>query len=776
MSSKQEQLILPFRAPQPSTRVLANQHADLAAELLPIDDNLETIELKHHTWNVRDWAQREVKQYGPVFQQVTVFPRGNHCESVSIYLQHGYTTGNLPQDWYACVQFAIVVWNPDQPSKYLARAAPHRFNGEESDWGFTKFCDRTHFRPGAKDGPHSPLISNGAVNITAHVRVLRDPTGLLWNNPSNYDVREATGMIGMVNLGATDYLNCVVQIFYHLAAFRKAIYQTPTPICAPADKVWALQHVFYELQTSGEALNNTKLPTSFGWDSKLLFVGQDAQEFLTMLLDSVEERLKLTPKRDTVPDLFLGRERSSISSNKIDYTKSSIQEFKHIRLNVRNNKTLNNSFLEYLNTKQILGYETGETHGKQDVNVRISFDHLPPVLFLYLNRTEYNLRQDKLKKIQDYHEYPEELDMTPYLSDGVDKKEPWLYSLFAVVIHAGTVHGGTYSTYIRPTVNGQFYLFDDHIVTKATLNEALNKPSRNYRSLEPANPHAKGLKTPTILVYVRQRDAEVLLAPLKDNDVPLLIHRAAQDERIPAHFAGEIRGGDDFIEINIVFYDNFLSHEGFDLLPPNFSGTPTRTYSKLSKRSHFADFIKKVASDHNLKIGDFRAWPMQRRQNKTTRPYLPIVKNPLLADQLFGRRRRFQLWIEKGNHIGGNWDDPAAILVFLKRYKALDQKLELFGHVYVQSHAKLKSLCSIIEAKLKRQVLQLRFYEEIKPGMIIDMGLEKSFEELEIQNGDIICFQESQHPSATPYVRYKTAPEYYEHLAEKLNDEPWIPK
>ena len=61
-------------------------------------------------------------------------------------------------------------------------AANHRFNAEESDWGFTRFAElRKLFAP-QWEHKGRPMVENDAVNVTAYVRTYKDPTGVLWHN------------------------------------------------------------------------------------------------------------------------------------------------------------------------------------------------------------------------------------------------------------------------------------------------------------------------------------------------------------------------------------------------------------------------------------------------------------------------------------------------------------------------------------------------------------------------------------------------------------------
>lgn len=81
------------------------------------------------------------------------------------------------------IQSAVRLPPESTTSKLLIRYldANHRFIAEECDWGFTRFSElRKLFN--VQEGHLRPTIEDESADITVYVRVLEDPTGVLWHN------------------------------------------------------------------------------------------------------------------------------------------------------------------------------------------------------------------------------------------------------------------------------------------------------------------------------------------------------------------------------------------------------------------------------------------------------------------------------------------------------------------------------------------------------------------------------------------------------------------
>ena len=82
----------------------------------------------------------------------------------------------------------VVYLNPRPESDHCVLPdAHHRFVPEECDWGFTRFHDLRKLY-NAQDHQKRPIIEDDAAEVTVFVRVLKDPTGVLWHNFQKYTV------------------------------------------------------------------------------------------------------------------------------------------------------------------------------------------------------------------------------------------------------------------------------------------------------------------------------------------------------------------------------------------------------------------------------------------------------------------------------------------------------------------------------------------------------------------------------------------------------------
>ncbi|KAL2863310.1 ubiquitin-specific protease UBP15 [Aspergillus lucknowensis] len=786
---------------EPEAEPPADDYPAMMARLLPKDPDLETIEETWHTWHIQDWRKLKRREHGPVFNcgefpwRVLFFPYGNHVEHASFYLEHAWEN-EPPENWYACVQFALVLWNVNDPSIYITHVATHRFNADEGDWGFTRFCELRRLFNMPWEGRGVPLVQNDEANVTAYVRVVKDPTGVLWHTFQNYDSKKETGMVGMKNQGATCYLNSLLQSLYFTNAFRKAVYQIPTESEASKDNhAWTLQRLFNNIQTSDTAVSTIELTASFGWDlAQHSLYQQDIQEASRILMDKLEEKMKGTPAEGTLTELFVGKTKTYISCINVDYESSRVEDFWDIQLSVRGNKNLDDCFKDYIRAETLEGenkYDAGAPYGLQDAKKGMIFESFPPVLHLHLMRFMYDLHRDATMKINDRVEFPMEFDASPYLSKDADMSESWVYQLYGVLVHSGGLDAGHYFAFLRPTKDGFWYRFDDERVSRATDKEIFEDGWGGEYELPNGavgvrQPYTRGLSTKRttnayMLVYLRKSKLDDILIPITKEDAPPHIEKRLAEER--AEYARKKKEKEEahlYLNVGVLSEDTFRHHNGFDLTSFDQSTDEAalpKPY-RILRTTKVSDFAEMVAEERDINPRQLRFWVMVNRQNKTMRPD-QVIKDPeMTVEEAYSRYgtkgNPFRVWLEIGQPSSDgtvSWPDSTqSVLVFLKHFDVQKQTLTGVRAVYVRKNSKVAELApTILETMAWPAGTEFVLYEEIKHNMIELMKPKQTFQQSEIQDGDIITFQKSLKESDIPAsALYTDAKFYYDYLLNRI--------
>ncbi|KAK4622245.1 Ubiquitin carboxyl-terminal hydrolase 21 [Fulvia fulva] len=809
----------------------ADDHEAMMARFMPASPDYETEAETIHTWDITNWRTLPKRTHGPVFHcgnhpwRILFFPAGNSAsESVSFYLEQGFGDEKPPEDWYACAQFMLVLHNPKDPSIYLHHVANHRFTAEEGDWGFTRFADKNRIFAAKFDDKDRPLIEDDGARMTAYVRVLKDPTGVLWHNFVNYDSKKETGMVGLRNQGATCYLNSLLQSLYLTGAFRKAVYQIPTE--TPEDKeasqsAYALQRLFYRLQADATAVGTQELTHSFGWESRQIFEQQDVQELSRILMEKLETRMKGTEAENALNNMFVGKMKTYLKCVNVDYESSRIEEFWDLQLNVSGCKSLDDSFKDYIQKELLEGDNkyAAEGYGLQDAEKGVIFESFPNVLHLQLKRFEYDFQRDAMMKVNDRYEFPEVFDATPYLDETADKSEPYVYHLHGVLVHSGDLNAGHYYAFLKPDKNGEFYRFDDDRVTRATKREAIDENfggdygANGTYGQKGQNPYTRQWSTKRsnnayMLVYVRESRLDQILLPDAEVKPP---------EHLPAKIAEEREQNERrrkekeeahlYMNVHVATETNFKAYQGVDLIPwasEQADDPAAPKVHRLLRDMTIKDFTTFLAEQQGLEKNLVRPWIMVNRQNGTVRPDHPLSWPDMTlqeaADKFSTRQSGFRVFVEqttrdeKGlpawpddeEHVqpsspvhltnGNGAKQQKPIILFLKYFDVDQQLLTGVGHVYMSPLDKAQDLATPILEIMKWEAgsIHLELFEEIKQNYIEPMKPRNTLIASEIQDGDIICFQRHLEEAEAEAIKAKSpgaslsAPAYYDFMMNRL--------
>ncbi|CAH0579099.1 unnamed protein product [Chrysodeixis includens] len=446
----------------------------------------------------------------------TTTPDRQQQKALGVFLQ---CNGDCDSPGWSCYGLGeLKLMSHKQDGGHLCRKLHHMYHCKEDDWGFAHFISWDDLMD-LENG----FVKDDAITIEAHV-VAEAPHGVSW------DSKKHTGFVGLKNQGATCYMNSLLQTLFFTNVLRKAVYKIPTVGDDSSRSVaFALQRVFYDLQFSDKPVATKKLTKSFGWETLDSFMQHDVQEFLRVLLDKLENKMKATVVEGTVPKLFEGKMTSFIKCKNVNCTSTRVETFYDIQLSVKGKNNIYESFKDYISTELLDGenkYDAGE-HGLQEAEKGVRFDVFPPVLHLHLMRFQYDPQSDASVKFNDRFEFFEEVNLDPYLQE--IPSTPAHYTLHAVLVHSGDNHGGHYVVFINPKGDGKWCKFDDDVVSRCSKQEAIEY---NYGGKEDAPHLARRATSAYMLIYIQTSQLKYVLQECTESDIPTdLCERISEEMR-----------------------------------------------------------------------------------------------------------------------------------------------------------------------------------------------------------------------------------------------------
>lgn len=675
--------------------------------------------------------------------KIMVMPRYNQSlertpsRSLGFFLQ---CNGDSESPSWSCYASAELRLLPQKEGvEPFARKIQHLFYTKENDWGFSHFMTWEDILD-----PEKGFIKDDSIILEVFVQA-DAPHGVSW------DSKKHTGYVGLKNQGATCYMNSLLQTLFFTNQLRKAVYKMPTESDDSSKSVaLALQRVFHELQFLDKPVGTKKLTKSFGWETLDSFMQHDVQEFLRVLLDKLESKMKGTCVEGTVPKLFEGKMISFIKCKDIAYTSSRQETFYDIQLNIKGKRNIEESFQDYIRTESLDGdnrYDAGE-HGLQDAEKGVIFAAFPPVLHLHLMRFQYDPITDSSVKFNDRFEFYEKINLDKYLQQPESTSAE--YILHAVLVHSGDNHGGHYVVFINPRGDGKWCKFDDDVVSRCTKQEAVD---HNYGGHdEDMNMTVKHCTNAYMLVYIRSSELHNVLQEVTEEDIPEeLVERLQEEKRLEQVRRKERNEAHLYMSINVLLEDNFEGHQGNDLYDSDRAHSYYRQL-RMKKTSTLQDLMEQLAFSMKYPIEQIRPWPFQQRSNQTFRPFMADIEgdaHKTLAE-LAENQNPWNIFVEVVNPDSGRsalpqFDKDADVLLFFKLYDPKAKQIYYCGHHYMPVASKVQDLLPLLNERAGYAPdTELILYEEIKPNMVerienLNESLEKVLEEL--MDGDIIVFQ-----------------------------------
>ncbi|XP_049869363.1 ubiquitin carboxyl-terminal hydrolase 7-like [Pectinophora gossypiella] len=434
----------------------------------------------------------------------TTTPDRQQQKALGVFIQCNGDSDTPGWSCYGLGELKLLSHKSDR--EHMCRKLHHMYHGKEDDWGFAHFISFKDLM-----NEENGFVKDDTITIEAHI-LAEAPHGVSW------DSKKHTGYVGLKNQGATCYMNSLLQTLFFTNVLRKAVYKIPTVGDDSSRSVaFALQRVFYDLQFSDKPVATKKLTKSFGWETMDSFMQHDVQEFLRVLLDKLESKMKGTVVEGTVPKLFEGKMTSFIKCKNVNCTSTRAETYYDIQLSVKGKNNIYESFKDYISTELLDGdnkYDAGE-HGLQEAEKGVRFDMFPPVLHLHLMRFQYDPQSDASIKFNDRFEFYEEINLDPYLQE--IPQTPAHYTLHAVLVHSGDNHGGHYVVFINPKGDGKWCKFDDDVVSRCSKQEAIEY---NFGGKEDAPHLARRATSAYMLIYIQTSQLKYVLQDVVENDIP----------------------------------------------------------------------------------------------------------------------------------------------------------------------------------------------------------------------------------------------------------------
>ncbi|XP_053411659.1 ubl carboxyl-terminal hydrolase 18 [Nycticebus coucang] len=284
------------------------------------------------------------------------------------------------------------------------------------------------------------------------------------------------GLVGLHNIGQTCCLNSLIQVFIMNRDFTKILKR----ITVPRENEEQRRSVPFQLLLLLEKMQDSRQkavrPLEFASCLRKykvpLFIQHDAAQLYLTIWNLIKDQITDVDLVERLQSLYTIKMKESLIC--LDCTMESSRNSSMLTLPLslfgvdsKPLKTLEDALQYFFQPRELSRTSKCfcQTCGKKTQRKQVlKLTHLPQTLTIHLMR--FSIRHSQTNKVYHSLYFPESLDFSQVLQtkqDLSDKEEQsgGQYELFAVIAHIGRADCGHYCAYIRNSVDGKWFCFND---------------------------------------------------------------------------------------------------------------------------------------------------------------------------------------------------------------------------------------------------------------------------------------------------------------------------